>query len=143
MKNSFISKLSIESSAGSGKTYQLAKRYITLLSLYMNYLKKNLEGKSNLCLLKCAGAADLNYPDGISSIAAITFTNKAAAEMKDRILTFLKRIAEINEKDRSLSDIPLAKKDAILLLIDIIKNSSDFNVTTIDSFMNKILGAFA
>lgn len=143
MKNNFIGRLSLESSAGSGKTYQLARRYITLLSFYMNHFKKNLDKKSDLCLLQKVEGSEIKYPDGISSIAAITFTNKAAAEMKDRILTFLKKIAEIDGKESSLSDIPLKKEDAIRLLIDIIANSSDFNVTTIDSFMNKILGAFA
>jgi len=61
----------VEASAGSGKTYALAKRYIQLL------LNPSLK------------------PGQISmrSILAITFTNKAAFEMKARILEFLKNIA--------------------------------------------------
>jgi ATP-dependent helicase/nuclease subunit A len=53
----------ISSPAGSGKTEKLARRYISLL---LN------------------GAA-------IEKILAITFTEKAAAEMKDRVLSILER----------------------------------------------------
>src|SRR5690242_8930303 len=60
----------VEASAGSGKTFALAKRYVQLL----------LRNPS-------AQGAPLR------SILAITFTNKASLEMKARILEFLKKIA--------------------------------------------------
>ena len=61
----------VEASAGSGKTYALARRYLQLL---------------------------INPPLTLEqiplrTILAITFTNKATVEMKERILEFLKRIA--------------------------------------------------
>ena len=62
--------LCVEASAGSGKTYALAQRYV------------------QLCLRL---AATQTVP--IQSILAITFTNKATTAMKSRILDFLKRIA--------------------------------------------------
>ena len=61
----------VEASAGSGKTYALAKRYVQLL------LSSSLKNES--------------MP--IRTILAITFTNKAAYEMKTRIIEFLKLIA--------------------------------------------------
>src|SRR3989338_1263391 len=61
----------VEASAGSGKTYALAKRYVQLL------LNPAIQDQQNL----------------MRSILAVTFTNKAALEMKARILDFLKRIA--------------------------------------------------
>ena len=54
-----------KSSAGSGKTYNLAKRYL-----------------QNLIHEKC----------DIKNILAITFTNKAALEMRERILQWMKKI---------------------------------------------------
>ena len=61
----------VEASAGSGKTYALAKRYIQLI------LNPNLKTE--------------DMP--LKSILAITFTNKATIEMKQRILEFLRMIA--------------------------------------------------
>jgi ATP-dependent helicase/nuclease subunit A len=59
----------VEASAGSGKTEALARRYVWLV----------LAGESRV-------------PHGdISSILAITFTRKAAREMKERVLDLLKR----------------------------------------------------
>jgi len=55
-------------SAGSGKTFALALRFIKLLS------------------------EAYPSPEHLGSIIAITFTNKAAAEMKKRILRFLKEL---------------------------------------------------
>jgi len=62
----------VEASAGSGKTYALAKRYISLLLNSSPQQEKET-------ILKC--------------ILAITFTNKATIEMKERIIEFLKIIA--------------------------------------------------
>ena len=61
----------VEASAGAGKTYVLAQRYVQLL--INPYL------------------APTEIP--LDTILAITFTNKAAVEMKERILEFLKKIA--------------------------------------------------
>ena len=58
------------SSAGSGKTYQLAKEYLKL----------------------ALGADDPAY---FKSILAITFTNDAAGEMKERIIGALRRFARL------------------------------------------------
>ncbi|MBU1122041.1 MAG: UvrD-helicase domain-containing protein [Candidatus Omnitrophota bacterium] len=116
----------VEASAGSGKTYALAKRYVALLinssvNINENYLK---------------------------NILAITFTNKATVEMKERILDFLKRIAleEFNNKAQEqdiLSVLTVDKKTAgakaSFIMDELIKNYNFFQVKTIDSFINSLL----
>ena len=60
------------SSAGSGKTYTLVLEYLKLV------LKK---------------------PSLFKKILAITFTNKATAEMKERIISALSELAQDNNAD--------------------------------------------
>ncbi len=93
------------SSAGGGKTYRLSTRYKNLLKENNKNLKKSL---------------------------AITFTNKAATEMKERILGLLKE--EALEKNEKLS------RELIDYILD---NYSDFSVRTIDSFVNSLVKAFS
>jgi len=127
----FKPSLCTQASAGSGKTYRLASRYIHLLKLiFKGNIKDNFP--------------EILNPDSIGSIVALTFTNKAAAEMKDRIILFLKKLADIYpDKDFDKNSFGIKENEAAKLLVDIIKNYGDFNVTTLDSFMNKILKAFA
>jgi len=126
MRNSFLRPqvLVVEASAGSGKTFALARRYVQLC-LYL--------------------AATSKLP--IQSILAITFTNKATWAMKSRILDFLKRIALKQLKPFEAQDIikPLdldedqASKLALGLMNDVIRQYHYFQVQTIDSFMNILL----
>ena len=55
-----MSLIVYNASAGSGKTFTLAKKYISM-------------------------AVQSGKPSGYSNILAVTFTNKATAEMKGRI----------------------------------------------------------
>ena len=116
----------VEASAGTGKTYALAKRYLQLL----------INPKLNL----------KDIP--LRSILAITFTNKATVEMKARILELLKRIAldifsNQDEKDDILNSLLVnsehARKKAGYVLDKIIGNYNFFQVKTIDSFINALL----
>ena len=127
MRSSFLQSpqvLVVEASAGSGKTYALAKRYVQL-SLHL--------------------AANQTVP--IQSILAITFTNKATWEMKSRILDFLKRIALKQLKLLEVEDIlkPLGLDEnrasalAFGLMNDVIRQYHYFQVQTIDSFVNILL----
>ncbi len=114
----------VEASAGSGKTYTLAKRYVQL-ALYL--------------------VSRQNLP--IQSILAITFTNKATWEMKSRILDFLKRTALKQLKPYEIQDIllPLDMTQdnacvlAFTLMEDVIHHYHYFQVQTIDSFINTLL----
>jgi ATP-dependent helicase/nuclease subunit A len=115
-------------SAGSGKTYTLALEYIKLL----------------------LATTDAAY---YRKILAVTFTNDAANEMKSRVLEFLEHIGSQNNKGQLLtSQILIQQKElnpAILALRaqqayqHIIHNYADFSIQTIDSFVNRIIAAFA
>lgn len=136
MKNNQFQKLSfpevriVEASAGSGKTYALARRYIQLL--INPYL-------------------DLDEI-ALKNILAITFTNKAAREMKERILDFLKKISLDaydcpEEKKDMLEYLGVNEKEATAkargILEKLIQNFNYFQVQTIDSFINIILSGCA
>ncbi|MEO0124196.1 MAG: UvrD-helicase domain-containing protein [candidate division WOR-3 bacterium] len=118
--------LIIDASAGTGKTHTLAQRYVQyILSQVIPY----------------------NTP---SNILAITFTNNAAREMKQRILDWLKKLAlgiDCEEKRQTLELVSLSpeqiKKQAKIVLDNILKHWSDFHIQTIDSFMSRILRSSA
>jgi len=110
-------------SAGSGKTYALTEIY--LISLFRSRY---------------------NY----RRILAVTFTNKATAEMKSRILDNLNRLAT-GQKSDHLSVLITAtgkseewiRKESGEILNTILHDFSRFSISTIDSFFQKIVRAFA
>lgn len=116
-----------KSSAGSGKTFTLVKEY-----------------------LKLALANKYDLTKAYRSILAITFTNKAASEMKGRIIKALKEIS--TGTDTLLSgllteELGISQEDlrsrAEIVLTDILHNYSDFSIGTIDSFTHRIIRTFA
>ena len=116
-----------KASAGSGKTYTLVKEY----------LKMAMKGEDPFLFKK---------------ILAITFTNKAASEMKERIIISLRQIRDGNEKAAQLKqtlseELTISEKEitdrASTLLATILHNYSDFSISTIDSFMHRVVKAFA
>ena len=117
-----------KSSAGSGKTYNLALNYISL-SLGNGHFKK----------------------DYFRKILAITFTNKAAKEMKERILHYLFNLSKENDVDNILNEIKLKtqlSEDLIFkfskeLYSYIIHNYSDLGIQTIDKFTYKLVKSFS
>jgi ATP-dependent exoDNAse (exonuclease V) beta subunit len=117
----------LNASAGSGKTHSLSLRFIQFL---LSNRIKNASSKNIL-----------------NNMLAITFTNKAANEMKERILRQMKRIAIGDEG--ALSDaqsvISLDKetlqKSSHRLTDEIIRHYTDFQVRTIDSFLRSIVVA--
>jgi ATP-dependent exoDNAse (exonuclease V) beta subunit len=125
------------SSAGSGKTYTLTKEY-----------------------LKLALAPD-RKPDYFRSILAVTFTNAAANEMKDRILRELQQMAGSGDVSPLLNDLTTElykgvvsgtpaftdaqqsiRQKAELVFRTILHRYADFSVTTIDSFTQRVVTAF-
>lgn len=127
--------LALLASAGTGKTRTLSLRF---LDLYLKY-------------------------ENIASIYALTFTNKASREMQERIVRYLdilctreKFIEPVrqprqyrggnlaNEEEREIAEtFGLRFKDitkkARRLKHQLLSNFSDFNVSTIHSFLNSIL----
>ncbi|MGA9405932.1 MAG: UvrD-helicase domain-containing protein, partial [Bacteroidota bacterium] len=110
----------LTASAGAGKTYALTHRYVQIL------------------------LSDKTRHNALQSVLAITFTNNAAAEMKQRILTLLKLASFGDEKTlRELGNLISMDRADIELkasrLIDgILDNYSDFQVKTVDSFMSTV-----
>jgi ATP-dependent helicase/nuclease subunit A len=110
-------------SAGSGKTYKLTGIYLVKLFSSKFYFRK---------------------------ILAVTFTNKATAEMKSRILDQLFNLAT-NAPSGYLPDLIkttckteiIIRREAKEILDSILNDFSRFSVSTIDSFFQKILRAFA
>lgn len=115
----------LKASAGSGKTYSLAERFVQFL------------------------LSDKIPQNHLRNILAITFSNNAAKEMKERILSWLKDLYFRDpEKIEELSGIVSLKKEHLAekagATIDgILKNYTEFQVKTIDSFMTSIYKASA
>ncbi len=128
-KLTFPHVLLIDASAGSGKTHTLTQRYIQFL------LSDHMKDKHN----------------DLTNILAITFTNNAAREMKQRIIKWLKILAldlkTDENKDQIYALFTLKPKDihkrASYFIDTLIDRYADFHVQTIDSFMNRILRSSA
>ena len=116
-------------SAGSGKTH-------TIVSLFLTQLLRN------------------NKPENIRRMLAVTFTNKATSEMKERIIKKLQLFAsETSELDKDpvfcfvkkqlrVTDRTLQTK-AKLFLEFMINNYNYFNVITIDRLSHNIIRNFS
>ena len=116
-------------SAGSGKTYTLVKDYLSLL----------FQSKSRLTF---------------RNILALTFTNKAVGEMKERIIDMLKEFSEENILDKPntmftdlVNELAVAPKDlhnrSKILLETVVHNYAAFDISTIDKFNHKLIRTFA
>lgn len=116
----------LKASAGSGKTFSLAKEYIKLL-------------------------LQSDAPDGYRHILAVTFTNKATDEMKRRILNELFVLSTNPDASPYLDSLVpsilstkvelRAKAEAVLT--GILHDYSAFAVSTIDKFFQQTLRAFS
>ena len=121
-------------SAGSGKTYTLVYKYLCIL-----FTPSLSTGKPQREIFK--------------KILAITFTNKAAWEMKSRILSTLQSFThavDIKSHDMLPSlveetglSFPQIKSYASQILSDIYADYSSFTVCTIDSFTTRLVRSFS
>lgn len=115
-------------SAGSGKTYALVREYL------------------EKCLIEG------NPQNAFYGILAITFTNKAASEMKSRVIEYLQDFASKNPKHVDLMK-DLGKRigqpqDELIrrskdLLSGILHEYDRFSISTIDKFNSRIIRTFA
>ena len=133
--------LVIKASAGSGKTYKLALQYIRLLLFTTDENGKMIPRR------KAAGGI-LNVH---RQLLAITFTNKATDEMKNRIVNELYRLSQPGVESDYLAvfmeearcDEDTVRRLARHALHELLFDYSNFNVSTIDSFFQTILRNFA
>lgn len=111
-----------KASAGSGKTFRLAIEY-----------------------MKLALTSESTY----RHILAVTFTNKATAEMKSRIIGELFRLSKGEDTaylkilSEELGWQPMmVERQAQLVLKRILHDYSRFSISTIDSFFQRVIKAF-
>lgn len=118
-------------SAGSGKTYTLVQEYLRIVLHSENPMK-------------------------FRSILAMTFTNKAANEMKERIIDGLIELGK-PEHDKTESELTfliatsknlgisprLVETRSAKILNRILHNYGSFSVMTIDKFTHKVIRTFA
>lgn len=115
----------VSASAGSGKTRALKQRVVQLL------LARSIPNNS------------------LKNILAITFTNNAAREMKQRVLDGLKSASlgkpETLEEFQQLLSLTTSEiqLQAGKLVEEILDNYSDFQIRTIDSFLARVFKASA
>jgi exodeoxyribonuclease V beta subunit len=113
----FINNLAYEASAGSGKTFMLVVRYISLL---FRGAKPN-------------------------KILALTFTNKAASEMSERIVSTLQDLQNRGELEEILKVTGFTKEYILENREKILEEflNSHTKIMTIDSFFTSILRKFS
>ena len=117
----------VKASAGSGKTYQLTRRFLTLLD------SSSDTTQPFVCTAKAH--AKFTWPE----IMAVTFTNKAAAEMKERVVKGLKSSALKLDDDSRVCSPETARKT----LNAILRRYHRLNIRTIDSLLALLLRLFA
>lgn len=113
-----------KASAGAGKTHKLTGEYLKLL--FSDY-------------------------NAYSKILAVTFTNKATDEMKQRILLELYNLSNPNIKSDYIDDLATLYNKSHLdiriqakkILLEILYDYTAFSISTIDKFFQKIMRAFA
>ena len=116
----------ISAAAGSGKTYNLVLRYLTLL----------LGSKT---------------PKPYRILLALTFTNKAVNELKNRILSALLALSKGTIKDKNITntlcdelaiDENELSRRAHHMLRQILFEYGSFDVITLDKFTHRLIRTF-
>ncbi|HRQ74957.1 MAG TPA: UvrD-helicase domain-containing protein [Phycisphaerales bacterium] len=113
-----LNNVVIMASAGSGKTFQLTNRYLSLLLHHAE-------------------------PGGV---LASTFTRLAAGEIRDRILSRLARAATDDNERASLASFlgaPMTQVETLMMLERLARNLHRLQVRTLDSFFAGIVRCFA
>jgi len=120
----------LHSSAGAGKTHALVKHYLLI-------------------------ALQDTDPSAYSHVLALTFTNKAAAEMRERVLAYLEALAgsadlngakaDVRDSIMHTADITATElhRRAKAMLTHMLHHWSQVAISTIDSFTRRVVMPFA
>ncbi|MGI2299659.1 UvrD-helicase domain-containing protein [Candidatus Cardinium hertigii] len=123
VKGNVMAELAIyRASAGAGKTHILVTRYIQWA---------------------------LRYPDAFKNILAVTFTNRATQEMKQRILAYLYSLSigeatvlqeRLYQEGWTSTQLQVRSKEVLSMMV---YHYGDCAVTTIDRFFHRMIQSFA
>lgn len=117
MHSNFLPTL-IRASAGTGKTYRLTNRFITLLA---------------------AG-------EKVERVLATTFTKKAAAEILERLLLRIAQASldtkAAQELGAAIAMPTFSQQDAVVVLQRIVQAQHRLQISTLDSFFSRIAKSF-
>lgn len=120
----------IKASAGSGKTYDLTRRFLLHLG----------QSSPRVHVPTCGftgGAQDKSAVMGSwGDILAATFTNSAAAEMQERVIRQLKEIALGKAVPKG---VRISPAQASQWVDSILRQLSSLNIRTIDSFLHAVV----
>ena len=110
----------LKASAGSGKTHMLTKRFVQFI------------------------LSEKIARNGLRNVLAMTFSNNASKEMRERIVEWLKLLSfGDTEKITEMSGAVSLDRDTLVsragrMVEEILRDYADFEVRTIDSFMTSI-----
>lgn len=107
-----MEQIIVKASAGTGKTYKISLEYIKMLLSNMK----------------------------IEEILVTTFTRKATYEIKERIFSLLRELAE--GKDGIIEDFKISPDKIDEIYKNLLINKSKMKIYTIDSFINSIFNKF-
>ncbi|CAM2059563.1 putative DNA helicase [Desulfovibrionales bacterium] len=119
----------LKAAAGSGKTYALVTRFLIL------FAGADQDAASKVCCTTVAGSYSWH------EVLAVTFTNKAATEMRDRVLGALKAAA-LGRTDGGLA-ADWTQEQASRRLDEVLWRFSSLGIRTIDSLLVQLIRLFS
>lgn len=128
----------IRASAGSGKTHRLTGLFLEMLA-GMNpgengAARAGGAAHSGACGLPVAGGEARVWSD----VMGVTFTNAAAQEMKERVLSRLKKIA-LGKEASPENMCGWTRETALPAVDDLLRRYDDLNLRTIDSLLHLVV----
>ena len=127
--------IALEASAGTGKTYNLTLR---LLHLLLGQISSSITNPEELRKV-------------FQEIVALTFTNKAAQEMKERLLKWLKDCITLGKNSKNSDIVNILppqiepkqlQKKALVIYQALLNDFSALEIGTLDSFFSSIIRLF-
>lgn len=131
MKTSRSPLKRLNASAGSGKTYSLTNAFVDLLF------------DSDIAPCESCRPRRKNARYAFSELLAITFTNLAANQMKDKVIRILKEYAFKTVPCADEAEREEKSRQAHAMLEAVFRQYGALNIRTIDSLLNQLVGLFA